>query len=197
MDNQEAVYKLYRDKALDIIKAADSYMVFFIVSFVSVFIPLAYSSSKNSSEMMEMLTSFIIFIPLLSIPPCIFLIAKYKEYKFHYSNILIKSIIDKNLSTSEANPNYPDYDTICKSIVYSTNFKYKYVMTLLLNIFEPEIFKEKEYILNKFEKASTFIMFGYAITSIIDILLTYVSHLKIKTGCMRPSTFTISANYWT
>ena len=92
MDDFDASYHLYRDKALDVIRAADNFFLFFIITFLSVFLPLSITLANDYHEFETVLIYFVISVPIVFIPVLLFMISKYREYKYEYTISLIKSI---------------------------------------------------------------------------------------------------------
>lgn len=138
MDDLEALYYINRDKAISALTAADNLLIFLMVSFISVFIPLAYTVTSNSQDMTTIFMNFVMGIPVVIIPLLVFFLAKYREYRYQYTIYLIKSIVWNNFHPlPDSQSLKPTYDEVCRRIVNITDFKYNEVMTLLLKIYPP------------------------------------------------------------
>jgi len=139
MDDLEAIYNLNRDKALGVLTAADNLLVFFMVSFISVFIPLAFTVTDTSHETIAILMNFVLCIPVVIIPISIFFAIRYREYEDQYKIALIKSIVQK-ISTQLSNKTQAiTYDEICHEIVNKTEFTYDETMTLLIKLYSTQL----------------------------------------------------------
>ena len=134
MDDFEAVYNLYKDKAQDVIRGTVNFIIFFIITFLSVFIPLAYTVSDSTKTFIY----FTILIPMVFFPISFFMHAKYREYKYNYKTALIKSIVRNDFSTPIGNPSIKSYREVSERITHITNINSNEVMTLLFHIYPPE-----------------------------------------------------------
>jgi hypothetical protein len=138
MDDFEAVYTLYKDKALNITNTAGNFLTFFTITFLSVFIPLAYTLAGNSSQdMIALFKKFVVFIPMIFLPISVYLVAKYREYKYKYTTTLIKSIVNNDFTSSSSTPNF-SYKEVCNKVIYKTGLEYNEVMALLIDVYPPE-----------------------------------------------------------
>lgn len=135
MDDLEAVYNLNRDKALVVLTASGNLIIFTIVTVITVFIPLAFTLSKNSPELMALFTDLITVSPIVIIPVFGFFFFKYREYKDLYIKSAIKSIVQNYFQKLPNNSQTPDYDLICKEVVRITDIEYDKAMNLLFEIF--------------------------------------------------------------
>lgn len=136
MDDFEPLCYFNKDKAVNVLAVANELLIFLIISFMSVFVPLAYSLAGSSTDMITMFKYFVIGVPIVILPIVTFLIAKYREYKYLYDKSLIKSIV-RNILQSPETPSEVDYNFICTKIVYITGYEYNKTMTLLFEIMLP------------------------------------------------------------
>jgi len=139
MDNLEAVYNLNKDKALGVLSASGNFIIFTIVTIISVFIPLAFTLAEKSPELMILFNNLIIVSPIVIIPVFGFFFFKYREYRDLYRKALTKSIVQNYFQTLPDTAQAPDYDTVCKEVVRITDLEYNIVMNLLLQIYPPPL----------------------------------------------------------
>ena len=138
MDNYEAVYSLYKDKAINVLKAANNFFIFLIITTLSVFVPLAYTQSDISHDFLSIIEEYGFVLSWFFVPVFIFMFAKYREYKYKYSVSLIKSIVDENFIDSDNDKEKVSYEEVCKYIENITLFEYKYIMNILIKIYPPK-----------------------------------------------------------
>jgi hypothetical protein len=139
MDDLEAQFRLNREKATEVLSSYNNTLSLFIISFVSVFIPISVTVSTNMQEFQKMAIFLIMFFYVLLIPLLVFLVNKYREYRFQYEKFLIMSII-ANYYKTPCSIAEPTFDELTKHIMKMTSLQEKPIMILLNSIY-PEEFK--------------------------------------------------------
>lgn len=137
MDDLEAIFLLNRDKALGVMNASSNLVIFTIVTIISVFIPLAFTLSENSPELMNLFGFLMVFSPVILFPIFAFFLLKYREYRDEYRIALLKSIVKNYFTRIGTNPSPPNPDTICKEIVRITGDDPNEIMEMLIKIYPP------------------------------------------------------------
>ena len=98
MDEEELLFILNKDKAVGVLTAANGLIVFLLITLITVFIPLAYSVSSKTADIIAMFSIFVIIAAPILVVLLIFYIVKYQEYKQKCNFILVKSLRNKILS---------------------------------------------------------------------------------------------------
>jgi hypothetical protein len=122
---------------LGVLNASGNLIIFTVITIISVFIPLAFTLSKDSPELMSIFGYLMVFSPLVLFPIFSFFMLKYREYKDEYRVALTKSIVKNYFMKVGDNPNPPDSNTICREIVNITGNNPDEVMEMLIRLYPP------------------------------------------------------------
>jgi len=98
MDEEEALFIFSKDKAVGVLTAANQLIVFSIVSVITVFIPLTYTMTNKTKELVDMFSILIILSAPMLLLLLLFYIIKYREYKQKCHHILVMSLKNKILN---------------------------------------------------------------------------------------------------